>query len=244
MNMGTSPSEIVVYLNAPTLVSREADGYRNASQPQPSSVGLLLVPDPGLPGSAELPPARRLLVLVPDPTTSIELANRIWSLAAGTQLDVLFVGAAAESQDVYPMRRLLASLAAATRDRQLRVNTQLVPGHNWLRAIRPLWQSGDLIICHQEQTVTAWGFQRLPLAQTLIMALHAPVYVLNGFYPVPPLRAHGFVHRWLPAMLPFLIIVISFGLQVQIEKRFDGGLYYLLMLGSVIIEIGLLAIWH
>jgi hypothetical protein len=217
------------------------DPATNATRLEPSPVATLLIPDDG---SVELPPARRLLVLVPGPATPTELASRIWSLVAEADMDVLFIGAAGEGHDDYTMRRLLATLAAATRDGRLRVETRLVRGQNWLQAIRAIWQPGDLILCHREQTVTAWGFQRLSLAQALVVTLNAPVYVLSGFYLEPSLDPRGFVRRWLRFMLPFLIIGIFFMLQVQIEMRFDSGVYYLLMIGSVIVEIGLLAVWH
>jgi hypothetical protein len=212
-----------------------------ATQAQPSPVVQLLIPDPGLPG---LPPARRLLVLVPGPTTLPELANRIWSLAVGAELEVLFIGMAGEGNDEYTIRRLLATLAAATRDRRLRVDTKLVRSKNWLQAICALWQPGDLIICHSEQTVPSWGFRRRPLAQALIAALNTPVYVLAGFCPQPPNDEPSVAGRLLRSATPFLIIAGSFVLQVQIEQSFTNWLYYLLMTLSIIIELALLAIWN
>jgi hypothetical protein len=195
-----------------------------------------------------LPAASRLLVLVPGPATSIELANRIWSLAATKkEVEVLFMGAAWENNDLYTMRRLLATLAAATRDQQVRVETRLATGKNWLQAIRAVWQPGDLIICHREQAITAWGFQRLPLAEAIAVTFQTPVYVLTGHYPErppaqPPWRVT--TGRLLRFLLPFLIIAGSFGLQLFIGKSFTNWLYDVLMILSVAVELGLLALWH
>lgn len=239
--MATQLSKKAVYLNMPKPVSGSIGPLTNATQLQPSSAALLLIPDPGLPG---LPPARRLLVLVPGPATRNELADRVWSLAAVAELEVLFIGVAWDRNDDYTMRRLLATLAAATRDSRLRVETRLVQGQNWLRAVRALWQPGDLIICHQEQTTAEWGFRRRPLAEALVAALNAPVYVLSGFYPELPPDHRPFAGRMLRSMLPFLIIAGFFVLQAQIEQSFTDGLYYLLMMLSIIVELGLLAIWH
>jgi hypothetical protein len=239
--MATKLAEIEIYLNLPRPVSAGSDLSNNAPPLQPSSPALLLIPDPDLPG---LPPARRLLVLVPDPATSTELANRIWALAAPKELDVLFIGATWQGNHDYAMRRLLATLAAATRDSHLQVETRLVRGKNWLQLSRALWQPGDLVICHREQTIAGWDFRRRPLAEALVATLNAPVYVLTGFCPEPSPDRPGAASRLLHSLLPFLIIVGSFVLQAQITKSFTNWLYYPLMILSVIIEIGLLALWN
>jgi hypothetical protein len=156
----------------------------------------------------------------------------------------LFIGAVWEGHDDYTMRRLLATLAAATRDSQLRVETQLVRGKNWLQVIRALWQPGDLVVCHREQTIRGWNFKRRGLAQTLVTAMNVPVYILDGLCPKPSSDQPGPASRLLRSLLPFLIIIGSFLLQVQITNSFTNWLYHLLMILSAIIELGLLALWN
>jgi hypothetical protein len=234
VNMPTQPSETKANANLPRPLSAFST---NTPPLHPADTALLFIPD------SELPPARRLLVLVPGLTTSTELANQVWSLASPKELAVLFVGAAWESNDQYAMRRLLATLAAATRDGRLQVETRLISGKDWLEAVRTLWQPGDLVVCHREQAITAWGFERLPLAEALATTLNAPVYVLSGFYPKPPSRV-SLAGRWLRSIGPFLIIAGFFVVQVQIEQSFTNWLYYPLMILSVLVELALLAVWH
>lgn len=239
--MANEASRTTAYLNWPRLLPAGVGVSDTTTPVLPSAVNVLLTPDYSL---GELPPARRLLVLVPGPATPPELANRIWSLAAATELDVLFIGTAGRGNDEYAMRRLLATLAAATRDSRLRVDTKLVEGQNWLRAIRGLWQEGDLIICHQEQNITGWGFKRLPLAEALVVNLSAPVYVLTGFCPELPEDEPGPAGRLLDWLRPFLIIAVFCLLQIQIEQSLTNWLYYVLMILSILVELALLAIWH
>src|ERR1700720_2038974 len=84
-----------------------------AQRKQPASVVMSLL----MPEGVSLPPARRLVVLVPyldldEPA----LSRRIWNLAAPNKLAVLYLGLSPSTSEEPHARRQLATIAALTRD--------------------------------------------------------------------------------------------------------------------------------
>lgn len=243
--MATHPTETDVRLRAPSpqpgngLAPLEAGPSAAPAQLPPSPLATLLVPD-GKP----LPATRRLLVLVPGPISPTELASRIWILASAGNLEVLFVGIVPDAAERYAMRRLLAILAAATRDGRLKVDTRLELNKTWAQAVQALWQPGDLIVCHAEQSIPYRGFRQRPLAETLVSTLNVPVYVLTGFC----LEASGdrprLARPWLRLILPVTVIAGFFVVQTQIGQLPKDWLYFTLMTLSIVVELGLLVLWH
>src|SRR5215469_11747023 len=97
-------------LQRQSLAARANSGEPGMNRP-PSPVMALLMPD-----GASLAAPRRMVVLVPDvDLDEAVLARRVWSLAAGGRLAVLYVGLAASTTEEPQARRRLATLAALTR---------------------------------------------------------------------------------------------------------------------------------
>ena len=204
-----------------------------------ATVAILLIPE-----GASLPPAHRLLVLIPNlDVDEVELARRIWSLASPGGLEVLFLGMVRDDHEESRARRRLATLAAITRDNQTHVETQLQFGRHWLQVVRPVWKPGDLIVCHTEQTVLAWGLVRRSLDATLVSALNVPVYVLSGFYPETPSGQPNRIARLIYEAIPFAIMAGFFWIQVQIDQLARGWVNIALMCLSVLVELSLIGIW-
>ena len=207
---------------------------------QPSSAAIRAPIQDGQP----LPPARRLVVLVP--TTDVDearFARRIWMLASTTRLDVLYVALVHEPDEESRVRRQLAMLAALTRDNLFRVETQLQSVRNWTKAIRPLLRDGDLIVCHAEQTIDTFGIRRRPLAPELVAAREAPVYVLSGLsVAATRLRPDRFAGLIRDAM-PYVIVAGFFGFQTQAVGLTQGWGTPAFLCLSVLVEFGLIWIW-
>ena len=210
------------------------------SPPTPSAVGALLIP-----ADQPLPPARRLVVLVPNvDVDEAELATRIWSLASPRWLEVLFLSIFRSPETESLARRRLTLLAAITSDDRTHVETRLEPGGNWIQIVRRHWQPGDLIVCHAEQMLSGWSGGRRSLAKAIVSALNNPVYVLSGFYPELPTERPKWLARllaWLPA---FALLVIFFMLQVRITQGTTGWVQTALLCLSVIVEFGLIGAWE
>jgi len=212
----------------------------NTHPPPPSLVAQLVIPE-GQP----LPPARRLMVLIPDQDTDeTELARRIWALASPRGLAVVYLGLNRDFATESRARRRLATLAAVTRDDRVNVQTRLEVGVDWMRAVRALWRSGDLVVCHAEQMVRAGGLWRKPLGQALVSDLKAPVYLFSGFYSELPMPSASLTARALSWLIPLAILVGFFLIQVQIDQAVTGWLRTTLLSLSVVAEFGMVLIWN
>lgn len=191
-----------------------------------------------------LNPAQRLVVLVPPGILDeSEFARRIWSLASPRRLSVLYLGLCPDIEREASARRQLATLAAITRDDWASVDTRLIVGNDWTRAVRSVYRQADLIICHAEQQVANGRFKHQPLSQALLTALNAPVCALAGFCPnLPPSQSKSgpALFSWL---FPIFVLVAFFGLQVRIEQLPRDWAHTALLSLSVIVEYALIGIW-
>lgn len=205
----------------------------------PSPLAQLLIP-----ADQPLPPARRLVVLIPDQDTDeMELARRIWALTSPRQLAVLYLGLASDPLLEARARRRLTTLAALTRGEGVTVQTHLAIGSSWERAVTAIWRSGDLMICHAEQFEVN-GLWRRPLAQKLVATLQAPVCLLSGFYPNVRLPPSTWMTHVLSWFIPLAILLGFFLLQVQIAEQVQGWLQTALLSASVALEFGLVGFFQ
>src|SRR5258708_5477015 len=208
-----------------------------ARKPAASGVMSLLRPE-----GVALPPARRLVVLVPDlDLDDAALARRIWNLAVPNKLSVLYLGLSISASEEPHVRRQLATIAALTRDDWVKVSTRLAGETDWVAALRPLVRKDDLIVCHLEQTVSGWRGPR-PLGETLCQILQLPVQLLEGFYAGDPAQAAHPTARLVFWSGAFIILASAFWLQVQISglpKNWAVTALVALSVVAVCLRIGL-----
>lgn len=227
--------------NPPTLrqpaalsTTRETTAAR-----QPASlVTSLLMPEGVTP-----PPARRLVVLVPDlDLDESALSRRVWNLAAPNKLAVLYLGLSRSAPEEPHARRRLATVAALTRDDWVQVSTTLAVEEEWAGALRLLLRSGDLIVCHSEQTARTWRGAR-PLGNALCEILQTPVYLLQGFYAGDPAQPAHPTARFMFWGGSVVILAAAFWMQVQISALPKNWSESALMVLSVVAECGLIGLW-
>jgi hypothetical protein len=209
-----------------------------ACKPPASGVMSLLMP-----AGVSLPPARRLVVLVPGlDLDESALSRRMWNLAAPNKLAVLYLGLSPSASEEPHARRQLATLAALTRDDWVKVSTALAVETDWVSALRPLQRSGDLIVCHSEQTRPSWR-GAWPLGNVLCQTLQTPVHLLEGFYAGDPARAAHPTGRLMFWSGSVAILACAFWLQVQISTLPKNWAESALMVLSVVAECGLIGLW-
>ena len=206
---------------------------------QPGAVGQLLLP----PVMAQAG-ARRLLVLVPDADIDeATWAASLWNLATPRSLPVLLVSATNRPEEQYRARRRLISLAAMTRADNVPVSVELLLDTGWEQAARRFWKPGDLLVCPSE--LRAGGlFGHRALAQALVRRLGAPVYVLTGYCPALPDERLSLTRRMLAWVPPVLILIAFFWVQTQLTKATAGPLQTTALIGTVIVEFVLIALWE
>ena len=199
-----------------------------------------------MPEGVTLPPANRLVVLVPDmDLDEMAFSRRIWTLAAPSQLGVLFLGVCRVPSDEPRARRRLATIAALTRDDWVHVNTALAVEVDWLGAVRSVLAplGGDLIVCHAEQTRRGWRGS-ISLGTELCRALQAPVHLLHGFYATDEVQPANQPARFLFWGGSAAIVAGAFLVQVQISALPKNWAESALMALSVVAECGLIGLWN
>jgi len=189
-----------------------------------------------------LPPVSRLLMLVPDgPLPTLELAQRLWHLAAPGGWTVLLLGLVAAPERELPLRRALALLGAHTRHGPVAVSTRVVVAADWLAALRLLWRPGDLVVCFDGQPLQPRQRRQPPLPGAVQAALDVPVYVLAEALPMAGPSGPAAARAWLWTLASLAVIAGFFVLQAWIQQHAPGVASPLLGL-SVLFEFGLLGI--
>ncbi len=217
-----------------------------AARPAPP-VGCLV-----LPAARPVPPVRRLVVLVSDRAVPAavpaalpadELARATCELAAPRALPVLFVGRARQPEEVARLRQHLATLEALARGAQVAASVYVAREAGWLRAVRRLARTGDLVVCLADESVPAGplGLWRRPLARVVPAELGVPAYTLPlaaGRRPAAlPLE------RWLSALVGLALIVGSFWVQVLVIREAAPAWRTVLLSAVVMAEFGLFGLF-
>jgi hypothetical protein len=191
------------------------------------------------------PRAKRLIVLVAQAEVDeARLARRVWQMAVPGRSEVLYVALVRGVDDELRTRRCLVTLTSITRDDRIHVATRVVFQSQWLTALRPLVQPGDVIVCAAEQTVKRLGRSVQPLSDQLAATLAAPVQVLEGvcMKPSPPRR-----RRWWPVIreaVPFTIAAGFLEFQMWTTTQLVRGAAGNAVLAlSVVVEFSLIWLW-
>jgi len=187
----------------------------------------------------------RLVILVPGQGLEAPaLAQWLASPVSLQRPSILFLSVV-QSLNEEPCARLqLSDLIALTSGFPVKVESDLILGRNWVDAVCEVWQPGDSVICYAEQTISISGAARYPLWVALSNRLDASVFALTGFYREslrrPRTRATE-VAWWGVA----LALVAAFGvLQAWISQHVIGWAHQILLILSVLAEVGLLWIWN
>ncbi len=195
------------------------------------------------------PPAARMLVLVPDgDLPMVELAQRIWKLAAAAGSAVLLIGLAARPDLEPRTRRALALLQTHTRFDPVPVSTRVARSADWVAAVRVLRRPGDTVVCFASQQVPAgmFGWRWRPLSQALEAELKMPAYVVTDV-ALPVERHAGRLRRAAWLVLSLGLVAAFFVLQAWIVQAAAGATGSVLLPLSVIAEftlIGLCQRWR
>jgi hypothetical protein len=186
-------------------------------------------------------PVRRLIVLVPNvDMDEVRVAREVWELASPQKLHVLLLSMCIGISEEYQIQRRLINLAALIRDPRITVEFQIEYGRNWLRGVRSVLDDGDVILCHEEQSV---GLRHGSLVNRL-SALQAPVWTLSGIHP-SNLAPHS---RWLSITIFWFVTIVLlagfFYLQTQINTISDSLAKNVLFCLSILVELGSLYVWN
>jgi hypothetical protein len=190
---------------------------------------------------AELMPARRYLVLVPDLKADLDaLMQRVWELASVTGIYVKFIGLCDDASQELSLRRSLVTMSALANDGRMPSEVEVIIGGDWVSVVKSRWQPGDMVVCFAEQSV---GLPRKPLSQILRSDLNVPLYILSGLYPQRELRSNWSTWRAVMWSGFAAIVIVFFTIQVKIIQT-AGGWTSALLLIFTSIEFWLIWAWN
>ncbi|MCL4560546.1 MAG: hypothetical protein M1281_08025 [Chloroflexi bacterium] len=195
--------------------------------------------------NSPLPEAKRLVVLVPDADfDETKLARRIWALASIRETAVLFLTLVQDGNYLPGAHRRLATLAAITRDARIAVEKHVSYAHNWTLAVREVWQTGDLLVCYEGQTVPQGFFGTTFLVDLLTARLHHPVYLMSGGYQGPVARRSKTLVQMVYWLSLILILVFFFAFEIDVDRLTTGWINSIFSIFIFALEISLIWIWN
>jgi hypothetical protein len=187
---------------------------------------------------------KRLIVLVPQPEVDeAMLARRVWTMALSGRSDVLYVALVRDADEEARTRRSLALLTSMTRDDRLHVASQVILQAQWLKALRPLCQPGDAIVCAAGQTVKRFGRSALLLSDQLVAEFGEVVRVLDDIC-VEASSGDRQVWPLIRNVVPIAIIAGFLEFQMWAATQLVRGAASNTVLAlSVVVEFSLIWLW-
>jgi hypothetical protein len=192
-----------------------------------------------------LPECARLVVLIP--TGEIQetrLIQQVWRLASPRSVPILMLGITRDYETETGLMRRLATLAAFTRDRFVKVETRILHTANWVSALREITQPGDVILCNAEQDIAKGLFQVQPLSEVLPQSIRSPIYVLSGFCTKEPRRISEPLKQVLGWIILPLLLAGFIGLDARVVDEVSGPWQSVLLILLLTIEIGAIWLWN
>ncbi|MBE0699185.1 MAG: hypothetical protein IH586_19870 [Anaerolineaceae bacterium] len=182
----------------------------------------------------------RIIVLVPEGITNlIGFAQKIHWMAMNDHYDVLYLGIVNDVEKSLSVSRRIATLRAATSENRLTVSGKLAPAQEWFRILRETYQPGDIIVCHEEQTVKNGFFRRMPAKYFLESAFGVPINVITGFYNPQSVQLKQWAHNFLFWIGCLVIVGIFSFLETQMEQYTQGLTRIMILMILVLFEVGL-----
>jgi hypothetical protein len=184
-------------------------------------------------------PARRLIVLAPDPEADIaNAAPRLWELANALGCSIQLLGLCGDEAQEPSLRRQMITLSAMLAP--ITVEAHIEIGRDWLELVRHNWRPCDVIACFAGQPS---GLGHLPLSQLLATGVDATVHVLDGLYPdaVPQPSPFSTVMFWAGALG---VLAAFFWLQIRLVNPSGDWAHTALFYVSILAEVGLLWDWN
>lgn len=188
---------------------------------------------------------KRLIVLLPDCLAcNTDLARRIYQMADREALDVLYLVLVDHEENSLGIARCMATMKAITSANKLRVDVKLSKSGQWLETLRNTSDSGDVILCQEEQAFASGPFKTIPFSDFFSNQLNLPVRTISGFY-------HPFqdqATRWffeVGSVVGFLVILALFTwLEINLDMVLDGTLAKISLIISFCTEGAAIWTWY
>jgi hypothetical protein len=190
---------------------------------------------------ADPSPAPRLIVLFPTSETDTpDLEHRIWEIARSLNLNVLLLGLTTDFAEEAQLRRKLITMAAVIKDPNVSTDILIEHGNDWVRQVRKIWQTGDVVACYAGQKV---GLMRKPLDQILRSDLEATIYFLSDYKPTANPNS-TFISQAASWVGSLAIIGGFLWAEVWIVQLPQDWAHTALIYVCVLVEFALIYLWN
>ncbi len=189
---------------------------------------------------ARLPACQRFIVIVPGVGMDYyALANKLWSLASPDRREILLVGVYDHRGDEFQARRNLTSLAAATRDQSVKVQSQIVESQGLMAALRGLQQAEDILLCPEKMSLPGL-VSRSSLLKALSGAGKIPLYALDLAITEDRAWLDYLRMEYALTCLALLSVIAMVGLLLWLHQVSSGGIRALLEFITILVEARIL----
>jgi hypothetical protein len=183
---------------------------------------------------------KRMIVLVPDGITDlVGLAHKIRWMAVSNQCEVLYLALVNAGENTLSVSRRMATLKAVTSDNTLSARAKLAPTHEWLKILNETFQSGDMLVCHEEQSVKAGFFKTRPIKDFLEETLNRPVKSISGFYHPWEVQKKGWLTGFLFWAACLAILAVFTFFEIHMEQTTHGLARLMILTFLAISEVGI-----
>jgi hypothetical protein len=188
----------------------------------------------------DLPPARRLIVLVPADSDYSPMTHRIWDLANLSGNRVLLISLCKDPVRAPSIYRQLITMAALIQNGNVMAEAHVETGNNWAAAITNIYQAGDMVVCFVSQRA---GLFHKPLSQVLQSSLKIPIYILSDVQMPEKEKS-----QWVPQFIAWAgsigLITGFFLLQVRVVMLPSDWIQNTLLLILLVAELWLVWLWN
>lgn len=182
---------------------------------------------------------RQLIILVPANTDCVAVTRRICKLAIDANTCIQLLGLYQDEEEELALRRELAMASALIRDARVYVEITVERGSDWVKAVRSLYHTGDMIACITDQST---GLRRKPLSQILESTFKTTTHILSE---TPVQKQKSNLLSQVIAWAGLIAIVGGFFiLQVDVTRMPRDGFQTLLLILLLVPEIWLVQAWN
>jgi hypothetical protein len=187
---------------------------------------------------------KRLIVLIPDQDVDeVKFSRSVKSLVPPDIRAFLLITLVHNPDTELTVRRRLATIAALMKGPLIKIETQILWDKSWIKAVDRVVKTGDAIICPAERSLSSGIGKKKPLSECLYDALHVPVYVLSGFFPVEPKKWLHTLGQTIYWVIILAIFVGFFLFETKIDLIPDKAISQIFGSVTMIIEIILIYLW-
>ena len=190
--------------------------------------------DASLPSTTDRPGEAytRLVVLVPDGVIDYgKLVQELSMLITPSVSEMVLVGLG-QRRSSSPASRRLAGLASILQELPVHQKKQVIDASSWAEAVQMVAQPGDMIVCRADR-----------LVEELSQVTASPVHLLPGLQLPLQTRVVRALKSLIFNLFPLTVIAAFFWLQVQIDAQNTGLIRMLILIMSVLVELGVIFVW-